>query len=198
MRLHLQVDLRAHRWRRRCSPRTSPRVEGGYSLGKQRAVDAGEGVPLPAVASQGFLRQRCRWRRWCRNERIAALSMTVAPESSEAAYPAEGFCVDIPCGWVRWRHPGASSRFRGASSCTMRGSVRALRRAVRICGSRGAYRLPGILPPGRRRPRRGWRVRAVEQVAVLVQRVVARARSAGPDGDPLQGGGAAEVDGFGL
>ena len=38
----------------------------------------------------------------------------------------------------------------------------------------------------------------VEQVAVLIQRVVARAGAASPDGDPLQGGGAAEVDGFGV
>ena len=38
----------------------------------------------------------------------------------------------------------------------------------------------------------------VEQVAVLIQRVVARAGAASPDGDPLQGGGAAEVDSFGV
>ena len=38
----------------------------------------------------------------------------------------------------------------------------------------------------------------VEQVAVLVQRVVAGSGAAGPDGDPLQGGGATEVDGFGV
>ena len=38
----------------------------------------------------------------------------------------------------------------------------------------------------------------MEQVAVLVQRVVAGAGAAGPHGDPLQGGCAAEVDGFGV
>ena len=38
----------------------------------------------------------------------------------------------------------------------------------------------------------------VEQVAVLVQRVVAGSGAAGPHGDPLQSGCAAEVDGFGV
>ena len=38
----------------------------------------------------------------------------------------------------------------------------------------------------------------MEQVAVLVQRVVAGARAAGPHGNSLQGRCAAEVDGFGV
>ena len=38
----------------------------------------------------------------------------------------------------------------------------------------------------------------MEQVAVLVQRVVAGAGATGPHGNPLQGGCAAEVDSFGV
>ena len=170
-------------------------------MGEQGAVDAGEGVTAacggePGASSGNAVGGAVG----CRNERVAALEHDGgAGKFGGGAYPAEGFCVDI-----------LAAGYDGVTQVLLPGFggelVHDAQEAFELCGVRGEDLVGAEVLTGCQvfcRQVAGARVEdggfgRVEQVAVLIQRVVARARSAGPDGDPLQGGGAAEVDGFGV
>ena len=170
-------------------------------MGEQGTVDAGEGVAAacggePGASSSNAVGGAVG----CRNERVAALEHHGGTgKFGGGAHPAEGFCVDI----LAAGYDGVTQVLLPSFGSEL---VHDAQEAFELCGVRGEDLVGAEVLTGCHvfcRQVAGARVEnggfgRVEQVAVLVQRVVARARSAGPDGDPLQGGGAAEVDGFGV